>query len=396
VVRGLVGVGIEVGERQVGVSRQLVSRWERGITCPRAPYPKLLCLLFQATAEQLGLVSPFRRPSAPVTIEGHTIEDGDVERRAFLRLAVTAPLGMALPSIAHPLPSLGSLQAISAVVDEYRRTEDWIPSHLLLSPILAHLEHVHLLIEQFGWSRELAATAANTALLAAWFAFDLRDNRSAGEHHRAAVAYAHRAGNPVLEAYMAGHMGYWASDVGLIAEAQRSLGHAHDLAPAPAQARLAVLEAWIHAKDHNKTECLRSLGRAEGAIGLDDDPLWPEGFPFDEMRVTRYRGGCAAELGLADAALPALERALVAAPSGRSKLRGRILENLARAHVHGGEIDEACRLTGEAFDVAVGMAYPRLLGRVQEVRRGFPPSWKGNQAVTELDERILAGWLGGS
>jgi len=29
VVRGLVRVGIEVGEKQLGVTRQLVSRWER-------------------------------------------------------------------------------------------------------------------------------------------------------------------------------------------------------------------------------------------------------------------------------------------------------------------------------------------------------------------------------
>ncbi len=44
VVRGLVGVGIEIGERQIAVTRQLISRWERGVTSPRAPYPKLLCL----------------------------------------------------------------------------------------------------------------------------------------------------------------------------------------------------------------------------------------------------------------------------------------------------------------------------------------------------------------
>ena len=60
VVRGLVRVGIEVGERQLGVTRNLVSRWEREGTTPRAPYPKLLCLLFQTSAEELGLVTPPR------------------------------------------------------------------------------------------------------------------------------------------------------------------------------------------------------------------------------------------------------------------------------------------------------------------------------------------------
>ena len=57
-VRELVGLGIELGERQLGVSASLISRWENGVTQPRAPYPKLLCQLFNATAEELGLVSP--------------------------------------------------------------------------------------------------------------------------------------------------------------------------------------------------------------------------------------------------------------------------------------------------------------------------------------------------
>ena len=88
--------------------------------------------------------------------------------------------------------------------------------------------------------------------------------------------------------------------------------------------------------------------------------------------MTRYRGACAARLGLVDTARPALEQALVTAPPGLSKLRGRILADLALTHVHADEIDEACRLTGEAFDIAAGMSYTRLLGRVQEVRRAFP------------------------
>ena len=92
VVRGLVRVGIEVGERQLGVTRNLVSRWEREGTIPRAPYPKLLCLLFQTSAEELGLVGLSRSASTSTTIEGDTFEDGgdDVERRDFLRVAGTA------------------------------------------------------------------------------------------------------------------------------------------------------------------------------------------------------------------------------------------------------------------------------------------------------------------
>src|SRR5439155_11486309 len=132
-------------------------------------------------------------------------------------------------------------------------------------------------------------------------------------------------------------------------DATRCLVHARSLAPPAAQARLAALEASIQARARNPTECLRSLGNAEEAVALDSDPLWPEGFAFDEARVTRYRGACGSRLGLVDMAVPALEQALVAAPPGLSKLRGRILADLALTHVYANEIEEACRLTGEAF-----------------------------------------------
>ena len=67
-VRELVALGIELGERRLGVTRGLISRWECGVTHPRAPYPKLLCLLFNATAEELGLVGPSSSPSTLVPV----------------------------------------------------------------------------------------------------------------------------------------------------------------------------------------------------------------------------------------------------------------------------------------------------------------------------------------
>ena len=409
VARGLVGAGIEIGEKQLGVTRPLVSRWERGITSPRAPYPKILCRLFDTNAEELGLVGPSRQVPASITIEGSTIADGgDVERREFLDLFSSAARAAAVWAVLPPwmrsravssatraeLHESGTLEALTAITASYRHLNDGTPSRQLLGPVLAHLDHVRRLIDEFGWSRELAATAANTSLLAAWIADQLRDDRSAGEHHRAAVAYAQRAGSPALEAYMAGCMGFWAGQVHLPDDAARCLVHARSVAPPEAQARLAILEASVQAWARHTTECLRSLERAREATALDNDPLWPEAFGFDEARVTRYQGGCASDLGLVDTARPALEQALVAAPPGLSKLRGRILADLAMTHVHGDEIEEACRLTGEAFDIAAGMSYARLLGRVGEIRRAFPESWKGTEGVRELDARMTAGLWG--
>src|SRR5882757_9252198 len=84
-VRELVDLGIELGERQLGVSASLISRWEHGVTQPRPPYPKLLCRLFNATAEELGLVSSSPSRTASTELLGQVagglsrVPSGDVD-----------------------------------------------------------------------------------------------------------------------------------------------------------------------------------------------------------------------------------------------------------------------------------------------------------------------------
>src|SRR5260370_22658197 len=70
-------------------------RFGGGINHPRAPYPKLLCRVFNATAEELGLVPPSPSSTASITMDETTIEDGgtDVERRDFLHVACVAVVG---------------------------------------------------------------------------------------------------------------------------------------------------------------------------------------------------------------------------------------------------------------------------------------------------------------
>jgi transcriptional regulator with XRE-family HTH domain len=133
VVQGLVRVGIKVGERQLGVTRNLVSRWEREGTIPRAPYPKLLCLLFHTSAKELGLVVPYPSGRASITIEGYTFEDGGdgVERRDFLCVAGTAAVGAFLPWKASPALPDGSLglsisRPLTGKADDFEgRPEPW-------------------------------------------------------------------------------------------------------------------------------------------------------------------------------------------------------------------------------------------------------------------------------
>jgi transcriptional regulator with XRE-family HTH domain len=55
VVRELCDLAGRLGERPLGVNVTMVYNWETGRHRPRPPYPRLLCLLYECSAEELGL-----------------------------------------------------------------------------------------------------------------------------------------------------------------------------------------------------------------------------------------------------------------------------------------------------------------------------------------------------
>jgi transcriptional regulator with XRE-family HTH domain len=64
-----------MGEKQVAVNGSTFGKWERGVQQPRGIHRELLCLLYDATAEELGLYQP-------IGIKG-ALED--MNRRMFLQ-----------------------------------------------------------------------------------------------------------------------------------------------------------------------------------------------------------------------------------------------------------------------------------------------------------------------
>jgi hypothetical protein len=49
-----VSLADRLGERPLGVNVTMVYNWETGRHRPRPPYPRLLCLLYECSAEELG------------------------------------------------------------------------------------------------------------------------------------------------------------------------------------------------------------------------------------------------------------------------------------------------------------------------------------------------------
>ena len=68
-------LGPRVGKPRLSITPAMISRWEREGVRPRPPVPELLCHLFKATAEDLGLVDLNHQQDevlAPVEMDGTT------------------------------------------------------------------------------------------------------------------------------------------------------------------------------------------------------------------------------------------------------------------------------------------------------------------------------------
>ncbi len=296
-----------------------------------------------------------------------------------------------------------TLEALTAITGSYRRLDDCTASLELLPLAFGHLAHVSNVAQRSRSAaerRSLWAAASEAAGLAGGLAFDAGGHAQARSHYRTAITFAERAGNPLLQAFSLGMMSSFRAETAQGAKAVQLIERGRSLLPREVpptiQARMATYEANAYSSVGDAPHALSALGRADTAgeqIQADGEMFWPLVFPFDAGRRARERGACATRLKESQIALTALEEGLEALGSGASKRRALVLSDLAESYVLIREIEEACRLLGEAFDVGVQLRSDRVLTRVRQVRRELAP-WKDMHAVRELEERLVGGFLG--
>ena len=96
-----------LGEKHLPVTGRMVGKWERGEATPKGVYRRGLCLLFGATAEELGLYQP---PEKGIE---------DMQRRAFLQgLGVLTGFAVASSFTYEPW------ERLSAALAQPRRLDD--------------------------------------------------------------------------------------------------------------------------------------------------------------------------------------------------------------------------------------------------------------------------------
>lgn len=422
VAAGLYRVASSLGETDIGVDATMISRWERGTRHPRPRYVRLLSLLFDLPAEQLGLVQDADLSVVPLLPYDRVEGDAD-DRNEFIERVGDLLGGAPFPPYRPPetpgreperteawerldraLSRPGQLDVVA--VEELERVTHAlesleptaVSSRALLGPATGHLDAISMLLQaslRAGIRARLCSLAGETAGLVGWLRWNLNDAEGANACFRAGLRAAREADDQALGAYLVGAMacrlpGRAAPAITLRLLGSRTFGFAQaDATPATA-AWLAAKEADAWAQLGNEDECLRALARADEIVGrLAADPrrARPSFSMVDRDWLAGERGASLARLGRVDAAQSILQPVLASLGPTCERDRLWLLTALAGAHAESDEPEEACRHARAALVGAARMQLAPVLEAIGSLRTRLERH-RRNLAVQELDEHL--------
>ncbi|SBW21579.1 hypothetical protein FDG2_2049 [Candidatus Protofrankia californiensis] len=156
------------------------------------------------------------------------------------------------------------------------------------------------------------------------------------------------------------------------------------------QAWLAAMASHTYARLGDGAAAWRSYGAAEDFSAMPSDEPTPGWLSFfhPPAHLTSSAGRAYLGLGQARNAARALEEALARHPGHLVRERAQFLGHLAEALLACGELDAACGLLGDAFDIATRTRSARIVARVRGLRAGIPDRFQSSMVVRELDERL--------
>jgi hypothetical protein len=393
----------------------MISRWERGTRKPRPRYVRLLCRLFELSADQLGIVdddeSDFVASFPDRTQDA--LED-DLERRDFIRrmaaiLGVAArmpamdPLGpeswerlarsVQRPGQLSP-EAVNHLEGITVALQSLGPAP--ISSRAVLGPVTGHLGAMRLLLQgslQPSLRAQLCSLVGETAGLAGWLRWNMSDHAGAAAHFALGLGAAHEGGDRALAAYLAGCA---ACQPPHRETPRRRLDQLRAIpwsdATRSARVWLAAKEADAHALLGDVQSCLRALARADVALadpGVPGVTERPRFNVIDRTWLDGERGASLAKLGRTVEARPILERVLAHVGPDRERDRLWLGTALASTYAQEGEPEEACRVAGgvarRATELQLDAVVREVEGLLERLRERAP-----SRAVGELEERLHA------
>ncbi|WP_067805275.1 hypothetical protein [Actinomadura formosensis] len=311
-----------------------------------------------------------------------------VDRRTLLQLAAVAATGtVALEPAERLIRALtGSYRpddtAVKHLEDRTRgfhRLEEHWPARKLYPALLTHLCEISALLETTRSDdvrRRLARMAGESAVLAAWFSWELGDRRRTEDHARLVGFAAKEAQDVASAACMTGYQTYMtggnhSAGVALATNALEQLGDA-DLAT----------RAWLLARKGEEAALLgdrktafEAIREAEEVYAGADINARPWTCFVDSARFASLRLSVYSRIGEEDRALGASARvAAFLNPETEIKKLCVVEADMALAHYRLGDVTEAVRRAQRSLEATTAMAAPLGWDRLDQVAGEFAGS----------------------
>lgn len=285
------------------------------------------------------------------------------------------------------------------------RLEAHMSPTALVGAVIGHLDAIARLLRvpmRIPLRQHLCSVAAETSALAGWLTWDLDTPATAAAYFRAGLDAAD-AGDRAIGAYLVGGLCVQPSyreqpEIRLRNLDGSTLGYVQADASPATRSWMACLQAEAHVMAGDERAALTALDRAETILeyASGDDPIRrrPRVSFFDHARLLGERGVAMARLGQAEPAQAILTDAMVSLDPTMTKIRPRLLAELASSAIQRGDIDTACRHANDALIMAADLQVQPNLQDVYRIRRDLTP-WADTTPVRDLD-RQLADLTGGA
>jgi transcriptional regulator with XRE-family HTH domain len=401
-------LAIRLGLRGVAFTGAQFGRWERGECRPRPPYLRVVCELYDASAEELGLCDPRPALASDGGYAGSAVSspsdmpaegESNVERRAAIASMATV-LGATLleftGALRHSNVGERMLTYIEADAARFATEYATIGPTELLPPVQQTVMVVRKYLDghqPIEHRRRLCRAAAQLATVAGMTLFNLRNEHQARWAFRAAADAAAEAEDGLLGAWVVASEcmipTYNGDSREVLALTQRGQRLAAGAGSAVV-AKLAALEAKAHASlgnDGGVRDALAGANRAMASATVEE--LQPGVFGFTPAKYFFYQGTCHVRLGQPDEALAASEQALELYQPTRAFMEPTIARiDMAMAYAKKGDLDQACQLSQQVTAIPADLRTGPIMARVQEFFAGLEPRHRVLPAVQEVREQL--------
>jgi transcriptional regulator with XRE-family HTH domain len=390
------------GDKHAGVNADMVAKWERGVKGISPRYRELLCQLFGATPDQLGLkntppaTTARTRPSgddqsllamldnaaslldqlgaAGTALAPHLLyawKDAITTRATMLGLldpSATDPVG-------HARAATATVTDLEQLTQRYHSLYETADPKALLTSVAAHVRMAQDALRQDPAAderRRRLRNLAEVAILAGRLAADDLGNIMSGRaYYTLALDTAREAVDDQLTALAHGHAAHLAATDNLTTAALDHLTAANEHARStPAiTSWLATTQATIHADQGNHAAACDALDRAKAA--LDQSAGRPDPVSFhthSTVHLTAATGHVLLRAGDHSGARETLTAALDQFRPTARRQRILVLVDLATTELHSSNLPAACSRATQAADLLHHASYATGAARFRAFR----------------------------